>query len=404
MDDSTDRRTFLRAGAAGCTLGLAGCLGVLDGGSADDGDDGLEFEPSDDDGDDDGEPDVTLEEWPSFQYDAQNTGHAPGSGPTEDVTVDWTFEREETMRGGPVIADGTVFVGCDDGELYALDLDDGSLEWSVTTRARVRKHPAIYDNHLIVSTGVGVDAYDTRTGDLEWSFGDEETYGATTPVVHDGTVVFGTGEPYVYALDAATGAQYWRYEADRNLRGVAAIHDGSVYIGDISNLIHVHSLDDGTHRYDVSIGEEHSTGVAFSDDVVYTGGNEGGLHALDMTSLGERLWEFEGEEIIQTTPAITDEQLFVMDQSATFYALSRDDGEANWRRDVELSSPSAPAVVDGTVYVGDGRGTLYAYDAQYGSEVFTIDLAEFWIYSPAVVEDTIVVGSNEGHLWALTSN
>lgn len=52
----------------------------------------------------------------------------------------------------------------------------------------------------------------------------------STPAVVDGSIYFGSGDKNVYALDAKTGEERWRF-ATNNVNSSPAVVDGTVYIG-----------------------------------------------------------------------------------------------------------------------------------------------------------------------------
>ena len=55
----------------------------------------------------------------------------------------WAFKAEEGIHGTAAIADGRVFVGCDDGKLYALDFKTGKQIWSFKTEDIVESAPCL---------------------------------------------------------------------------------------------------------------------------------------------------------------------------------------------------------------------------------------------------------------------
>jgi len=101
----------------------------------------------------------------------------------------WTFFTGGPIRFAPTIADGRLFVGSDDGWLYCLAADDGSLLWRFRGGPR---REMIMGNQQMMSrwplrTGVGVDA---------------------------GTVYFSAGMwpsegIHVYSLGADSGKEVW---------------------------------------------------------------------------------------------------------------------------------------------------------------------------------------------------
>ncbi len=74
--------------------------------------------------------------WPMFQHDLQHIGQSPYIG-AQEPTVDWTYFTDGYWVLSPVIdADGTIYIGSDDGNLYALN-PDGTKKWEFTTGVSV---------------------------------------------------------------------------------------------------------------------------------------------------------------------------------------------------------------------------------------------------------------------------
>ncbi|MEZ5433453.1 MAG: PQQ-binding-like beta-propeller repeat protein [Verrucomicrobiales bacterium] len=57
----------------------------------------------------------------------------------------WTFLTDGPVRFAPVAADGRIIFGSDDGCVYALSADDGSLQW---------KHRAVPSDRLVLGIAV----------------------------------------------------------------------------------------------------------------------------------------------------------------------------------------------------------------------------------------------------------
>src|SRR5207302_5626411 len=86
----------------------------------------------------------------------------------------WEYKTNGPFDGGPLIHQDGVFIGCDDGRVYSLELMTGKLRWS----------------------------YDTQ----------EEV--GTRPVLANGTIYVFTLEDTLFALDAATGAWKWHHRRE----------------------------------------------------------------------------------------------------------------------------------------------------------------------------------------------
>ena len=61
------------------------------------------------------------------------------------------------MMSSPAVSDGCVFVGCNNGDLYALNESNGDELWNYTTGGWVGSSPAVAD---------GVVYFGSRDGNL----------------------------------------------------------------------------------------------------------------------------------------------------------------------------------------------------------------------------------------------
>lgn len=70
---------------------------------------------------------------------------------------------------------------------------------------------------------------------LKWAFGFPAVFTAySQPVVVGGRVLVGSAAGQVYALDAATGCTYWRFQADSGVRTAITVGPGKIaYFGDL---------------------------------------------------------------------------------------------------------------------------------------------------------------------------
>lgn len=115
------RRTLL--GGVGGVLGAgAGCLS-LPGRSS--------FDPGD---------------WSQVQADAGKTNYSPTPGPVEDADVAWrqSFDAPDSgFYASLTLADGTVYVGDNDGSVYAFALADGTERWRIESEGETGAYEPI---------------------------------------------------------------------------------------------------------------------------------------------------------------------------------------------------------------------------------------------------------------------
>jgi polyvinyl alcohol dehydrogenase (cytochrome) len=119
------------------------------------------------------------------------------------LTLKWSFGFPDASVAWsqPTVAGGRVFVGSQNGTVYALDARSGCIRWTFAAQGGVR-------------TAITVDAA-----------------AGATPV----RVYFGDTAANVYAVDAETGRQIWVRRADDHplarVTGSPTLHEGRVYVG-----------------------------------------------------------------------------------------------------------------------------------------------------------------------------
>jgi len=101
----------------------------------------------------------------------------------------WSFYTDGPVRFAPAIWNDRLFVGSDDGYLYCLAIQDGTLLW------KKRGGP---NSEMVIGNDRLVSRWPARGG----------------PVIHDGIVYFAAGiwtaeGTYLYAIDASTGEVLW---------------------------------------------------------------------------------------------------------------------------------------------------------------------------------------------------
>jgi eukaryotic-like serine/threonine-protein kinase len=156
----------------------------------------------------------------------------------------WSFKTLQARESTPVVADGTVYVGCgngpgSNGTVYAINAANGQSRWSYTTGNGtpfgagngVESSPAVAGDVVYVGSDNGtVYALDTATGHLVWSYTTPTGSSVvSSPAVDGGTVYVGSEDDRIYALSTATGHLVWSYPTGNLVVSNPAAAGGIVY-------------------------------------------------------------------------------------------------------------------------------------------------------------------------------
>ncbi|MBN1430747.1 MAG: PQQ-binding-like beta-propeller repeat protein [Anaerolineae bacterium] len=343
--------------------------------------------------------------WPMFRHDIQRAGRTTNLGPQTNNLL-WTYQTGDAVNSSPAVeSDGTIYVGSEDHNLYAIN-PGGTLKWTYTTGGGVSSSPAIgHDSTIYIGSrdhslyGIYPD------GTLRCTFATGGEVNASPGIGDDGTVYVGSGDGNLYALTPDC-TLVWSYPAGGGHATIGP--DGTIYTGYADRSLHALNPD-GTLKWKSDpAGNAVQTAAALSPDgdAIYYGTDDCHLYARH-TSDGSLKWtspcSYGG---IQSSPAIgTDGTVFVGTQYGNLWALNPDDGSVIWDIYMTLNVQSSPAIGgDGTIYFPTTYGYVYAVNPD-GSVKWTYtggpDISGHFFSSPAIGDNQMLyVGSNNGKLHA----
>ena len=145
----------------------------------------------------------------------------------------WYFLRQNKMNTAPVIHGRRVFIGCDDGYLYCLDIErHGKIIWGYRIGTAVTCAPAIDGKLLYIIGNNQLRAVKIDSGREQWTVpvrGDV----VGQPLLHQDILYFGTSSKKVYAASVKQRGILWSYDGIAPFKATPAISvkKGIVYIG-----------------------------------------------------------------------------------------------------------------------------------------------------------------------------
>lgn len=144
--------------------------------------------------------------WRMFRGNARHTGLSPYVGPST-ASLRWNATigapTYASDASSPAIgADGTLFIGTNDGNVRALSGATGALQWSYSTGGVVLSSPAVGSDGTVYagSSTRKVYALNGSTGALQWSYVTGDVVVSSPVVGADGAVYVGSHDRKVYAL------------------------------------------------------------------------------------------------------------------------------------------------------------------------------------------------------------
>jgi len=411
----------------------------------------------------------------SFRGDERHSGIYQGDGVRVLHGLKWKFTTNGPVVSTPAVVGDTAYVGSNDHYLYALDVATGAVRWKFKTESRVASSPAVSAGRVFFGSYDGyIYALDARGGELRWKFhtGGEHRFAGkhlhgampeaevmpdpfdfflSSPVVMGGIVYVGSGDGYVYALDALSGELRWKFRTGNVVHASPAVANDTVYVGSWDSYFYALDAHTGQERWRFKTGEDPAisnqvgiqSSAVIADGLVYFGCRDSNLYALDAVT-GEKRWTFsnKGSWVISTPIVLDDTLYFATSDSGLLHAVNAKTGALLYSLSFHhWPMFSSPVIAGRRLYIGTHAGALVSidldkrttawtfrtdgavrngpaftqsngepnYEAAFGDFFYDDLVIGVWrmmsvgavLSSPVIASDTIVFGSTDGSVYAL---
>ena len=348
-------------------------------------------------------------DWPVSRGNPSSTGVANSSIPSKpDVLWEYkTGDDKAGFEGTPVIADGRVFVGDFEGNVRAIQLNDGSEIWKVKTKDGFVTAAAIHLGKVVICDFNGiVYCFEATTGTELWKKELDQQACGINFFEDDVLVAMESGT--MTSLDLLTGEPKWLYKTGDQLRTTATIWKNVSLLG---------GCDGRLHKIDLLKGEAIGDGIALNAPTLSTPnviGNvaivptqPGVVMAIDVES-NKILWTFSDPDVasdVQNASATMGTAegdmlkgiTIVNTRNKRVVGLNLADGTLAWEPAIlKKRSVSAPIICDGRAWVTGTDGMIHAIDLKTGKISWSYQLSGQIIASPAIADDRLLIATEKG--------
>ena len=354
--------------------------------------------------------------WSTYHGGPTLTGATSISLPDE-LSVAWRFQADSSIYQTPVSSENRIFFSTRRGGVYALDME-GNEVWSKRLVQELRRDGtprmerfdaplSCFGSTVLAGSLNGtLFALDAESGEEKWKYdvggpilGSPNLHPASDLLESDRVYVINQEDGVLHSIDLETGMRLWQTEGVERCDGSPAVGGNIIAYGSCASALHVYSAVDGSLLRNIEFDEESQVagGVAITGQSVFAGSHSGRLFHADLTT-GEILWMNESsEDEIFTTPAVNDEWVIFGSYDDNVYALDRATGELKWTFNSE-GLPVSPVIASDKVLVSSD-GMLYMLTLKTGEVIASYEVSDE-ITSPALINGMIVVGSDDGTVTA----
>lgn len=148
----------------------------------------------------------------------------------------WRFDTGAPIKASPTLGGGRIYIGNYAGQLFALDALTGRLRWRDIAFGNFYSTAAVSGGRVYVGSLDGyVYAFSAASGKLVWRFGTRGYVYASPALWRGRLVLVGSYDGYFYAIDAGTGSLRWGFHAEAPISGAASVVGGLVYFSSFAH-------------------------------------------------------------------------------------------------------------------------------------------------------------------------
>lgn len=266
------------------------------------------------------------------------------------------------------------------------------------------------------------------TGEWQFPQGTAAAFYFAPPAISNGTVYAATGDGRVQAVDGSTGQLLWEFPRPRTqpaglldriqsftggssqgvpgglglVMGAPAVSGDLVYVGGSNRKLYALDAKTGAAKWQFESGDKIWSSPAVSNGTVYFGSLDHHIYAVDAAT-GVRRWAIKTGGAVASSPLIVKDTLYIGAADKILYALDPATGATRWTFTADNWFWTQPAMGDGILYAGALDHRVYALDPASGQQVWPrpFEVREAIVAAPVVVGDTVVIATGDGSVFGL---
>ena len=326
------------------------------------------------------------------------------------LKLEWSIKIGRSVFATPVISDGKVFVGNEEGRFVCLSLTSGKLLWEFNTDDIIEGTACVAKDSVLFGSGDGhLYSLNSSDGKLKWKYETEgEILGGAnlfkSTVDNKIYVLVGSYDNYMHCVALSDGKLKWKYETRDYVNGAPGISDGKIYFGGCDAQIY--GIKTETGKIDTTMDAESyiANSIVVVDSVAYVAHHGNRVAAFDLKKKS-RLWEFgERDFPFFSSPAVAKDSVYAAGKDKRLYRINRKTGEGIWEFKTGQGIESSPVVSGSSVFIGSGDGSLYAVDAETGKQKWSYELGDNIRSSPAITPGKLVIGCDDGKIYCFSDS
>jgi outer membrane protein assembly factor BamB len=262
---------------------------------------------------------------------------APAAPAPVSFDARWVTAFESPPAATPGFDATTAFVPLKGGQLVAVDLDRGTIRWSLEVATAFT--PATGGGLVFTVSEQVIEARDATTGDVRWRA--PLPGGAAAPLYWDtGWLLASTTAGELAAFRAADGTLVWRRQFGAPLVSTPGPALDRLFLPLADNRLVAARLVDGETVWELKLTAAVTAVFALDDQLVFgTAAKE--LFSVNLKN-GDQRWRWPLGGDLAGIPTADDKRIYFASRDNIVRALDRKSGNLRWKSDLAARPAGGP--------------------------------------------------------------
>lgn len=293
----------------------------------------------------------------------------------DSLTIKWKVNSLGKDNGGfvPVLDSDAVYTSGDDGVIFKIDANDGTVIKKIKTHLSLSSGTATSsDSIFVTTTDAKLVSIDKVSGDIKWS-AQLSTISEEAPQVAGSIVVVKTNDAGISAYDTDSGKLLWVYQkANQALtlrvhNSFQVVPPNVLLLGQPGGVLVLLNLLNGNQIW--------------SNDIAVP------LGSTDLDKLTD----------IAIRPAVSGQNICVATYSGKIACLNAMNSSILWEK--PFSSAQGVVLDQQNLYAVDNNGVVYAFDQVSGQQIWSNDQLKYRrLSAPALLNNDVLVMDQDGYI------
>ena len=203
----------------------------------------------------------------------------------DDGKLKWKYETQNYVNGAPGIADGKIYFGGCDAQIYGIKTEDGNPHTTMDAENYIANSIVVVDSVAYVAHhGNRVAAFDLKTKKQIWEFGERDFPYFSSPAVTMDSVIAAGRDKRLYKINRKSEG-IWEFKTGGGIESSPVVSGSNVFVGSGDGSLYAVDMESGDENEFLSY-DKHDLLQLLLMVVLRLGWDDGKIYCFDDSTKG----------------------------------------------------------------------------------------------------------------------